>query len=258
MLRTVFDKTGQTKWRPDQTIIKYDYFGIPVIDGEEMIKDPASRTRSIQYQFLKKHKIKWSFNEKIKEWWYNLDNVLYTYLEMSDGDNYNKLMAEWYELFDTPWVDSRIIENISKIYAWCMAIDTSKKDLYLSVLKDVFDFQVLDAAENSNFKQAIDVTSRLLEQSGYNSVFTNTKEKQLVISWSSIEDYVNRNRINMSLDLKTYKEHFSVQWYNIWFVEDVLNERMIYWIVIPFDRIPKEFLIHPEFYRANKHYINNK
>jgi hypothetical protein len=31
-IRSVFDKTGQTKGKQDQTIVKYDYYGMPVFD----------------------------------------------------------------------------------------------------------------------------------------------------------------------------------------------------------------------------------
>jgi hypothetical protein len=39
-------------------------------------------------------------------------------------------------------------------------------------------------------------------------------------------------------------------WYEVWYLDNW--EKMIYWVIVPIDKIPKDFLIHPTFYQASK------
>lgn len=52
-LRSAFDNACETKGRPDQTIVQYNYRATACIDGEEFAKDGATRTRSIMIMIKK-------------------------------------------------------------------------------------------------------------------------------------------------------------------------------------------------------------
>jgi len=69
ILKSNFDWTGTMKGRADQSIVKYDFAAIPIIDWEEMINNWAVRSRCIQKQFLSWHKIDWNFEKMVNEEW---------------------------------------------------------------------------------------------------------------------------------------------------------------------------------------------
>ena len=53
MFRNVFDRTLDTKGRPNLSIVTYDYVAIPVFDAEECFSDGALRSRCIQKQMTR-------------------------------------------------------------------------------------------------------------------------------------------------------------------------------------------------------------
>ena len=249
-IRSIFDATGQAKGRPDQSIVKYDYTSTVVIDWQEMFQDEAIRTRSIQLRFLSSHKIKWEFNGLLKSGVWILDNLFYTYLNLASKEIYEKHIAEWRKEFEEMKTSSsRIIDNLVMIYAWCMALDEKNKDLYLDVLRKVGKFQNDDMLENGDTKQILNTISKFLEQSNwFNDVYVS--KDSVVISWNAFNDYINQKRIDMSLKIDTYKEHLSELWFHLDNAE--LDDRMVYWLIIPKEKIPKEFLVHPTFYQVYK------
>jgi len=252
-LRSVFDKISQTKGRADQSVVKYDYAATPILDWEEMITDWALRTRSIQYQLLQKHKIKWNFEKTLRDNWDILDNLLFTYLTRSSWEKYTEYLDEGYDVFKPYTSEGRIAQNIANIYAWCMCFSTKHKDLYIQVLLEVIDFQEKDVQENSTRMQIIKVMSKFIESS-YKWIYV--RKNDIVISWNTLEDYVNKNRIETSLKINSYKEHLLTMGYEIDFVE--VDEALIEWVVIPFEWIKKQLLVNHEVYKWYKAYNLNK
>lgn len=251
-LRSVFDKISQTKGRADQSVVKYDYVAVPVLDWEEMIVDWALRTRSIQYQLLKKHKIDWNFNKILRDWWDILSNILFTYLSKSNWENYQEYLDEWYEIFKPMTSQNRIAQNIANIYAWCMCFDSKEdnKEMYKTVLSEVLQFQEEDVKQNSTSMQILKVMSKFMENS-YNWIFVRTND--IVISWNTLEDYVNRYRIDTTLKINSYREHLITMWFDIEYVDVWLS--FIEWVIIPFKIIPKNLLVHHETYTWYKKWI---
>lgn len=250
-LRSVFDKISQTKWRADQSVVKYDYVAVPVLDWEEMITDWALRTRSVQCQLLNKHKISWNFNKILREGWWLLDNILFTYLTKSSWEKYNDFLDEWYELFKPMTTQNRIAQNMANLYAWCMCFSEEQKEMYLMVLEWILKFQEEDVLQNSTSMQIIKVISKFMENS-YNWVYV--REKDVIISWNALEEYVNRYRVDTTLKINSYKEHLATMGFDIDFVE--VNEQLIEWIIVPFSIIPKNLLVEPRVYQSYKDWIN--
>lgn len=255
ILRNVFDRKAQTKGRADQSVITYNYVGSPVLDWEEMITDWALRTRSLQLQLLKKHKIKWNFNKILRKNGHQLDKILFTYLTKSNWDKYQKFLDEWYDFFEPHASENRIVDNISKIYAWCMIFDSKFKEIYQTVLLEIIWFQEEDVQENSTSMQILKIIAKFLETS-YTGVFP-LKDK-LVISWNILELYVLKYRLKTTLKIETYKEHLLMKWFKIDFVEAGLEEGIIEWVIIPYKIIPKQLLVHPETYKAYKNWQTYK
>lgn len=251
-LRSVFDKISQTKGRADQSVVKYDYVATPVLDWEEMIEDWALRTRSLQLQLLKKHKIKWNFSKILREGWSVLDNLLFTYLTRSNWENYQKYLDEGYDIFKPMTSQNRIAQNIASIYAWCMSFSSSDehKEMYITVLAEVLHFQEEDVQQNSTSMQILKVMSKFMENT-YSWVFV--RKDDVVISWNALEDYVNRFRVDTTLKINSYKEHLITMGFEIKHVE--AGEWFLEWIIIPFKVIPKNLLVHHEVYKWYKDWM---
>lgn len=255
MFKSVFDRTWETKWRADQTIIKYDYLALPVLDWQEMIKDGAIRTRCLQKEFIKSHRIKGNFDLIVQEKGHLLDNLLYTYFEVSNEERYKTALREWFELFSSKSNNTRIINNIVAIYAWCMAFDDRRKDEYLLILNETLELQNRDFTTNSYESEIIWIAQKFLEQKSiYWWIYDFKEQELLVISWNSLYDFIKFKRIDLSLQIDTYIWHLEAMGYKLDYIEDRVNSRMIYWIHIPYSNIPKEFLLHEDFYAADRFY----
>lgn len=249
ILRSNYDGSGQTKGKPDQTVISYEYSAIPIIDWQEMITDPALRTRSVQVQFLSKHKIKWNFDKLYSEWKWLLKWFLYTYLNLAKGDKYNEYRNEWYDLFKSH--SDRLRQNMASVYAGCMAFDEKKKDLYIEILNESLIFQNLDYKENWDDMQIINAIARFLEsRDSYSNIWDIPEERCLMISWAWLEEYIKLRRVDLSLKIDTYKASLENMWYHIWKKRDKVEWIQHNGIIIPYDNIPSEFLCHRDFYKV--------
>lgn len=261
-LRSVFDWAWDTKWRPDQTVVKYDYVWIPIIDWEEMIVDWALRTRSIQKQFIRNHKIKGNFKLVIEKHNNILENFLWTYLDKINctQEKYMEFFQEAYNYFyEINSKSPRVIENIAIMYSWAMIYMPENEKLILETLTELFLFQMKDFEENSTWSQIIKLIAKFLES--YNSNYwaihdiedkENVKNSFIVVSWNSIVEYQNSKRITLTLDIDTYIEHLASMWYDVDYYYNNVEQKNVYWVKIPYTDIPKEFLVHKIFYDANK------
>lgn len=250
LLKSVFDKKSQGKWRADQSLVVYNYVAMPVLDWEEMIMDWALRTRSLQYQLLKKHKISWNFWKLLRDWYSILDNVLFTYMTKSKWEKYQDYIDEWYGIFKQMTTDDRIAKNIMSIYAWCMCFDPENKDSYITVLEEVLKFQNEDVKQNSTSMQIVKALSKFMENS-YNSVFI--RKNDIIISWNALEEYMSRYKIETTLKISSYKEHLQQMWFDIDFVE--AWEQLVEWVIVPFSIIPKNLLTDARVYQSYKDWL---
>lgn len=244
-LRSVFDKISQTKGRADQSIIKYEYYAIPVIDGEEMISDWALRTRAIQYQLLWKHKIKGNFDSILRSWEHIISSILFSYLVKSNWDKYQEYLDEGFTYFKWITTQNRISQNISSIYAWCMCFNSSKEaqEMYKIVLSHVCDFQEKDVQQNSTSMQIIKVMTTFLESWFWGLFFMNDC---FVISWNALSTFVLRSKIETTLKFDSYREHLEVLWFPVDFYDTWYC--IVEWVMVTYEKMPKNFLIHQEIY----------
>lgn len=253
ILRSAFDRKTQQKGKADQSLVNYNFFSNLIMDWEEIFTDWATRSRIIQKQFVKSHKIKWNFNDMVKEWQWILRNMMYSYFVWSDKNKRLEWYKKWKEFFHplTQKINSRIWDNFSMVYAWCYCIfwdDEKVKE----VLKNSCDFQLEDFIKDWTSMQIIKTTSKFLENTSFSYNSLLIQPECIVIKWSQLYEYVKRYRVELSLDVETYKEHIEALWYEVWYYDSWTC--MTYWIIIPNGKIPKEFLINNDFYAAKKKY----
>jgi hypothetical protein len=256
VLRSVFDKQWQTKWKADQTLNRYDFYWLPILDWEEMITDPAVRTRSIQRKFSWLGKIEWNFHDILHKWRWTLESIFNTYLKKSNWSKYDFYYTEWYWTFKKMAKENRIVENIAHIYAWCMCFCPENQEKITSVLSNCIKYQNDDHSENSSNMEIIKLLTWFLSWfNGFSNVICVLPDNSwAIIKWTFVETYFYKSKMELTLKLDTYKDHLEWLWLPVKFVDTW--EQMIYWIYISADKIPKEFLVNEELYLLNRIYIN--
>jgi len=196
IIRSVFDKTGQTKGKADQTLVKYDYYTMPFIEWEEMIYDWAVRTRSIQVWLVNdKHRIKWNYDLIFRRNKELLKSALFSYFIKSDWSKYEKYLEKWVEFFADISPEPRIRINMAYMYAWAMCIIPNKEKEIVEKLKWLCILQENDRLSNSTGMQII-------------KSIVYIRKKDFIVSWTSLEEYINRYRLNLSLKFDTYRDNY--------------------------------------------------
>lgn len=256
VLRVAYDKASGSRWRADQTVVNYDYRALPMIDWQEMIQDAATRTRCIQLRFLKSHKVTTNFSAISQEAYPILDNTLYSYLMLSKWDKYQEYLKEWFEIFsNTSKESSRIWANLKIIYAGCMAFDPSHKDDYIDVLKRTGEFQDKDVKANSDYAQIIKAISKFLSQDFWVENSVHIVQDSIAITWSTLEDYIKKVGIELTLKTDSYKDNLEENWFKIDFIN--VWDRMPECLIMKFEDVPKQFLVCPKICIATTKTRNN-
>lgn len=248
-LRSAFDNSCETKGRPDQTIVQYNYRATACIDGEEFAKDGATRTRAIMLN-MKRSSQRKDFKSNIKK--FKSHKYFWSsYVQDSSRADYYEAYEEWLELFNVPGVEARVKTNVALMYAGSMAFAPDRKDVFQSICMQILEEQMKDFNENGTSNEIIKVIGRYLS-SGYGTYFIS--RDYLIIDWNGILDYVNRNRINMNLDIETYVDHLNVMWFPVDFYEVGIgmDAKMTYWVKVEFSTIPKQLLTTTEIYKAHR------
>jgi hypothetical protein len=213
-LRSAFDGTGETKGRPDQSIIQYNYNASICIDGEEYAKDGATRSRTIILK-IKKSSQTDGFMKNFKKFTY-YKNFLFSYLEKADRKTWDEAFEEGIDLFVMRGVDARIKTNIAVMYASCVAYAPEKKEEFQVLCMGLLQEQMKDFMENGTSAEIIKVIGRYLA-GGYANYINETDH--IIIEWNGVLDYVNRYRISLNLDIETYKEHLEALGFPLDFYE---------------------------------------
>lgn len=253
IIRSAFDRKTQQKWRADQSIVNYNFYANLIMDWEEVFTDWAVRSRIIQKRFISWHRITWNFNDLVKQWQWILKYMMYSYFTNSDKTKWNEWYKKWKEIFHPicQKINSRIWDNYAMVYAWCYCIFWDN-DKVLQVLKDSCEFQLEDFEKDWTSMQIIKAISKFLENSYFSYNSLEIWDKCIVIKWNKLDEYIKKYRVELSLDVETYKEHVEALWYEVWYYDTWTS--MAYWIIIPNNNIPKEFLLNPDFYAAKKKY----
>jgi len=253
IIRSAFDRKTQQKWKADQSIVNYNFYANLIMDWEEIFSDGASRSRTIQKRFIHWHRIEWNFNDMVKKWKWILKHMLYSYCINSDKNKWLEWYAKWREIFHplTQKINSRIWDNYAIVYAWCYCVLWEDKNVE-KVLTNSCQFQLEDFEKDWTSMQIIKAISKFLENTSFSYNALYTWKDVIVIKWNQLDEYIKRYRVELSLDVETYKEHIEALWYQVDYYDTWLS--MSYGVIIPHNKIRKEFLINPDFYEAKKRY----
>lgn len=189
----------------------------------------------------------------VKKWKWILKHMLYSYCINSDKNKWLEWYAKWREIFHplTQKINSRIWDNYAIVYAWCYCVLWEDKNVE-KVLTNSCQFQLEDFEKDWTSMQIIKAISKFLENTSFSYNALYTWKDVIVIKWNQLDEYIKRYRVELSLDVETYKEHIEALWYQVDYYDTWLS--MSYGVIIPHNKIRKEFLINPDFYEAKKRY----
>lgn len=133
--KNAYDGTGTTRWRADQTVVKYDFNSTLIVDWQTRTIDPAVYSRTMTLFFMENY-MKKEFQNPININKYIIDK--YDMLEELFVPAYN----DWLTLLKTRTANlkisdkTRILENYALAYAFAETYDI------LDVVKEHLDEQV--------------------------------------------------------------------------------------------------------------------
>lgn len=260
-IRSLYDRSGEWKWRADQTVVNYKYTANLAIEWEETISDAATRSRSIMIHMSKKLKL--DDTAKFLELSHSpqVENLLYTYLRWVDFDytKYTSFFKDWLIGFKTN--ENRISENFARIYAWCMLFDSSRKDEYLQILNKYFNLNVKDQKEHQWYMAFFKALSENINNIYYyNTLDTpyfvpdnvlNIQYPHFFLRIERIKEHFRIKNVKLELEFDTYLSYMDDAWFEYWLHE--VDWYMAQAIKIPITKdIPKELLVIREVYDIYK------
>lgn len=199
--RSSYDRQSVGRGRADMSAIQFNLNAIACMEGEEMLDDGATRTRCIQFRPDKKSKLdKVDFEERITEAWI-LDYFTYSYLTQADMSKYNTYYAQF---MASTRAGGRNKHNLAVIFASAMCYYPEMKDEYLVTLDKLLGFQEEDEEENGTTIDIVKAISAFIQRGEYPIYYTSDG---FVISWEAIQEYSRKYKQELSLKIKSYREH---------------------------------------------------
>ena len=261
-IRNLFDRKWEWKWKSDQSIISYKYIANMAMEWEETISDPATRSRSLMIHMSKKNKLEKvsDFKELTHSW--EVTNLLYTYLRWFNYDyiKYNEYFLDCQNLLESQ--ESRIKENFSRIYAWCMLFDKTKKEEYIKILTKYIELANKDQKDNQwymAFFNAIAMNIRNIYSYWTDDSpfyvpenFMSVQYPHFFLKIDKLQEYFRVKRVPLELEFDTYLSYMADWWFDYW-LHEVWDQWMMFAIKIPITKdIPKQLLVIKDVFDAYK------
>jgi len=107
-------------------------------------------------------------------------------------------------LFRDNKIEPRIIHNAIMMYAGFISYAPDKKDYAIDILKKIIAQQQHDFEDNGTAQQILKVVSRYLS-TRFSKIYIMRQD--VIFAWNDIVDYIEKNRIKMTLGLDAYRDH---------------------------------------------------
>lgn len=251
-LLSMFDRAIVSKWLPTQTVVNYHLDALGVIDGEELPKRSALRSRSIivnvraENNALSPSEYKQRIQDKI------LTDLWYDALSRPHYESqYRTYMAECLDHFQgaLPWASARSLEIFAAVYAWALMFDESLKDIATQVLTPLAKVNLALEKGTSWVGELMILIQRYAKQLSSNDCyFYDRHNKRFCLRLGNFESFIHRSHLKLTLNIDTINKYFDC-------VEDV--EDPMWWLVncviwkVDKD-FPRELQFHPEAYQDYK------
>lgn len=252
ILKSLFDWTAFERWRKDLTLESHMFSAYVFMEWEELPASGATRSRSVIWSVKKSGQWRVSAEDVLKENRELFSTFIYSYMRNAKQNIYFDSIVEWQKLLRAPWIEQRILDNVSLLYASVMAFAPELQEEHLRACKIILAKQMEDFATNGTIAEIINILGKYV-WSRFAQVYVDWFN--IVLAWSEIVTYVEKNRIKTELEIDNYKEHCEAFWIEVWFftVKDTSSfaqeEVMVNWLRIPIDWIDKRFLCNPVIFK---------
>lgn len=245
LLRSAYDRTGFSHGTAELKLISYDFTCIPSIEGEEMISDPAVRSRGFQI-FLSKQNQKEGFVAKARD--QNIDLNLVSFLKNYNDNEafYLSKMAEGRNL--VPGAEARVRDNCGVLFAGCMVAAPALEEQWKKVISDMGKEVANDMDSSSGVKEFINKIGMYAPQMF--DVLT-VKHDEAFFDVGKLIQFFQSRRVKMNLDAETYVQYATQAGYEVGYYE--CGESMVYAMKVKIHNgMDKAFLTIPEIYNVFK------
>lgn len=257
ILKSLFDGTAFERGRKDLTIESHQFSAYVFMEWEELPESWATRSRSIIWKVKKSWQGNGSPEDILKENRELFWSFIYSYYRQAKKDVYFESLNEGAKIFRTPWIEMRILDNVSLLYASVMAFAPEHKEEYIKICKEILAKQMEDFEKNGTIAEIINIIGKYIG-SRYAKIYVDGYNA--VLSWNDILDFIERSRLTTELKAQSYRDHCEAFWIETWFFVvkngDTFNqeESMIDWLRISMKDIDKRFLANPTMFNLWRDY----
>lgn len=261
MFRSLYDRNSIAKWNVQQTITIYELVASIFVEWEELPNDGAVRSRMIHKRLAKRFQNLNSgidIHQVIANGRQKIDSFMHSYQMMADKDIYDECLVDGRVIFWWKGKEPRVLDNICMMYASCMAFDKSKKDYYIETLKTISLELHQDVSDNGTGMQIIKAMW-LFASNRWSNIYTDERKKTVIVPWYDLVSYIKRHRIELSLNIESYRDHLVEMWFEEWIYEietkdefGIPEEICVDGFSIHISKCPKELFIKKEIFRLYK------
>jgi len=211
-LVSMYDRALISKWLPSQKLVYYPLNALGVIDGEELPRRSAMKSRSVIIK-VDAHKNAFGLT-KYKE---EINKPILSHLwadalrrKPATGD-YKTYIAEasaWLS-GKYPKASNRTIELFSCIYAGCLLFDENMREYAQAYIAPYFQAQLMLEAETYGDGEMMEIIKRHARQlSGMDCYFYDRSNKKFCLRIWPFESFIHRYHIKMSLGVEALRQYF--------------------------------------------------
>lgn len=263
-IQMAYDNSTTSKWLRSGGTLSYKMSSQVFCEGEDTYDEGSIRTRSILHTLTRAGTTAGCIPKNIINDNRNLfESFFWTYCTHTSIQDYQAALKDT-AIFYKRWIEPRISDNISIMYAGCMAFAPEMKDIFIRECMTLVDSQVEDFHENGESQKMLKILAEY-----YGNKYCNVYIEQgyLYIDWTEITTYIDRFKRNLTLSIWAYSGHmealgFEKEFYEVqcpvWEWEARLSERskVINWFRMPLVDLPKNLLnnqrIFSEYNKAIK------
>jgi len=261
MFRSLYDRNSIAKWNVQQTITTYELVASIFVEWEELPNDGAVRSRMIHKRLAKRFQNLSSgidIHQIIANGKQKIDAFMHSYQMIADKDTYDECLIDGRTIFGGKGKEPRVLDNICMMYASCMAFDKKEKDYYIETLKKISLELHQDVADNGTGMQII--KAMWMYASGrWSKVYIDQRKKTVIVPWYDLVNYVKRQKIELSLNIESYRDHLVEMWFEEWIYEvevidefGIPEEICVDWFSIHISKCPQELFTKKEVFRLYK------
>jgi len=265
-IQMAYDNSTTSKGLRSGWTIAYKMTSQVFCEGEDTYDEGSIRTRSILHTLTKDGTTAGCIPKNvINDHRSMFESFFGTYCTHTSIQDYDAALKDT-AIFYRRWVEPRISDNVSIMYAGCMAFAPEMKEVFLRECNAIIDAQVEDFQDNGESQKMLKI---LAEYYGNKYCQLYIDGWYLYIDWTEITSFIDRYKRNLTLGIGAYSGHMEALWFekNFYDVECPKDEwdnrvlkprKIINWFRMPIIHLPKNLLNNQKIYEEYQKAIKPK